>query len=518
MTFSEAMRKCSQVCAKYESQLGYSDGEMLYELSNELINMAFLLGISDGYISATELNIINRTFNVMLDYNLLAKSYGLDSTSESSFLQRVPRSILEISRAEKSTYMNGKCFLSDTRMIYNAFKIFGNIMITSGGGSALKFTGMLHKHFLNLCLEYIFAVEDRDDLEAYLDGGNAAPRRNDERFMPKPKPGPYAVMPDSRGASFSGPYDEDVKDTGIEENTPQTRERIRLKNDYDRSAIHEVDREKSGESGISRILEEVDQLIGLGGVKKEVHDMVNLLIIQNMRTRSGLKTPAISRHLVFTGNPGTGKTTVARYIARIYKELGILEKGHMIETDRAGLVSGYMGQTAEKVSQVCEKAMGGVLFIDEAYTLAKDSHEADFGQEAIETLLKIMEDKRDSFVVIVAGYTNEMEHFLDSNPGLRSRFSKYIEFEDYSTEDLLKIFKQYCGEKDYTLAEGTDEKICRRIDQLREEGGEAFGNARSIRNYFEEAISNQANRLIRTSGMGGAVDRTELMTIREEDL
>jgi SpoVK/Ycf46/Vps4 family AAA+-type ATPase len=189
----------------------------------------------------------------------------------------------------------------------------------------------------------------------------------------------------------------------------------------------------------------------------------------------------------------------------------------MIETDRAGLVAGYMGQTAEKVTEVAQSAMGGVLFIDEAYTLS-NSKEGDFGQEAIDTLLKIMEDHRDNLIVIVAGYTDRMAEFLDSNPGLRSRFNKYIHFEDYTGEELLEIFRKYCAEQDYRLEEGLEEKLLLKITTMKMESGDNFGNARTMRNYFEKVISNQANRIMHQSGMSMDGDMDALVLITAEDL
>ncbi|HBE10627.1 MAG TPA: stage V sporulation protein K, partial [Lachnospiraceae bacterium] len=227
------------------------------------------------------------------------------------------------------------------------------------------------------------------------------------------------------------------------------------------------------------------------------------------------------------GNPGTGKTTIARYLGKIYKNLGILSKGQMIETDRAGLVAGYMGQTAEKVREVTDKAMGGILFIDEAYTLSNNK-EGDFGQEAIDTLLKIMEDHRDELIVIVAGYTDRMDEFLNSNPGLRSRFSKYIAFDDYSNEELLQIFKSYCTEQDYHMDQSLEIILVKKFEELRRSEGDNFGNARTVRNYFEKVISNQANRIMRGGdllGSSGSIGNAfgdftgdMLMKITEEDL
>ncbi len=266
---------------------------------------------------------------------------------------------------------------------------------------------------------------------------------------------------------------------------------------------------------LNAILNEVDSMIGLYYVKKEVHDMVNLMMVQKLRQMQGLKSTEISRHMIFIGNPGTGKTTIAREMALAYHSLGILSKGHLIETDRSGLVAGYMGQTAGKVHEVVESALDGVLFIDEAYTLVSD-REGDYGQEAIDTLLKLMEDYRDRLVVIVAGYPELMERFINSNPGLKSRFNKYIYFSDYTDEELTQIFYLYCRAQDYVIAPELYPYILNRISQLRYYEGENFGNARSVRNYFEQVISNQANRIV--NRMDGDAVNNSIMEITWEDI
>lgn len=242
-------------------------------------------------------------------------------------------------------------------------------------------------------------------------------------------------------------------------------------------------------------LQELDNLVGLSTIKEDVKELTAFIQVQKSRQDKGLKSVPVSLHLVFTGNPGTGKTTVARIIAQAYKQIGVLSKGQLVETDRAGLVAGYVGQTALKTQKMIEKAMGGVLFIDEAYSLSQKDDA--FGQEAIDTILKAMEDHRDDFVVIVAGYTDPMTKFIESNPGLKSRFNKYIEFADYTNEDLQTIFKLNCDKYDYKLEDGVEEQVAKIIQQRREESQDNFANAREVRNLFEEIITNQAARISR---------------------
>lgn len=235
-------------------------------------------------------------------------------------------------------------------------------------------------------------------------------------------------------------------------------------------------------------------MIGLTSVKNEVRTLANFVVIQNERAERGLKTSDVSYHCVFTGNPGTGKTTVARILAGIYKDLGILKKGHLVETDRSGLVAEYVGQTAVKTNQVIDSALDGVLFIDEAYSLISESG-VDFGKEAVATLLKRMEDDRERLVVILAGYTNEMAAFINSNPGLQSRFTRYIEFQDYSAEELLQIYQKNMKDYDYQIDDDAFTKLKNIIDNAVVNKDRNFGNARYVRNLFERTLQNQANRL-----------------------
>ncbi len=246
--------------------------------------------------------------------------------------------------------------------------------------------------------------------------------------------------------------------------------------------------------------EELDTLIGLTSVKEEIKTLSNFIKIQQQREAKGLKTSQLSYHCVFTGNPGTGKTTVARIIAEIYKELGILKKGHLIETDRSGLVAEYVGQTAVKTNKIIDSALDGVLFIDEAYSLVSKS-ENDYGKEAIATLLKRMEDDRNRLVVILAGYTKEMKVFINSNSGLQSRFNRYIEFPDYSAEELYGIFELKTKKFDYTISETAENKLKNYFNNLVDKKDKNFGNARFVRNFFEKTLEQQANRLASESNL-----------------
>lgn len=250
-----------------------------------------------------------------------------------------------------------------------------------------------------------------------------------------------------------------------------------------------------GAAHLEELLEELNGLVGLSEVKTEIRSLVNLIKVRKMREKYCLPEIEMSYHMVFTGNPGTGKTTLARLVGKIYKELGILTHGEMTETDRSGLVAGYVGQTALKVKEVVEKAVGGVLFIDEAYALAS-SGSNDFGGEAIDTLVKLMEDHRDNLVVIVAGYTEEMKRFLKSNTGLVSRFNRFIHFPDYTTRELVDILDGMAKKSGLRMEEGLKENIYYYLESMDRKERDEFGNARGIRNFFETMVVNQANRLV----------------------
>ena len=265
---------------------------------------------------------------------------------------------------------------------------------------------------------------------------------------------------------------------------------------------------------LEQLMEELNTLVGLKSVKQDLTNLINLVKIRKLREERGMKQPDITLHLVFSGNPGTGKTTVARLLAKIYKALGVVSEGQLVEVDRSGLVAGYVGQTATQTAEVVESAIGGILFIDEAYTLIKGGDEKDFGQEAVDTLLKLMEDNRDDLIVIVAGYTDKMEEFVNSNPGLKSRFNKYIFFNDYSGSELTEIFNNMAKKQEYD----TDKEAAAYVEDYLTKKAKAheenFANAREARNYLERCIERQATRIVEIAD----ISDDDLRTLTIEDV
>ena len=268
------------------------------------------------------------------------------------------------------------------------------------------------------------------------------------------------------------------------------------------------------EPTLEELLAELDGLCGLDQVKRDVKSLTNLVKVRRLREEAGLPVPPMSLHLVFLGNPGTGKTTVARLLAKLYHAIGVLPKGQLVEVDRSGLVAGFVGQTALKTQEVIQKAIGGVLFIDEAYALVNQDNGNDFGREAVEVLLKNMEDHRKDLVVIVAGYSQLMEKFIHSNPGLESRFNKYFYFEDYDGAQLFTILQSMCAKNGYVLTPEGEALARRELMDLYEDRDENFGNARDVRNLFEQAVARQSDRVARLE----APTREQLMELRPEDL
>ena len=275
--------------------------------------------------------------------------------------------------------------------------------------------------------------------------------------------------------------------------------------------------EKTEESKVSveELLEKLDTLVGLEAIKQNVKSLINYVKIRKLREEKELPNPPLSLHMVFMGNPGTGKTTVARILSELYRAIGVLSTGQLVEVDRSGLVAGFVGQTAIKTTEAVNSALGGILFIDEAYSLAPEVGSGnDFGREAIETLLKMMEDHRDDLIVIVAGYGGHMERFIQSNPGLESRFNRYFMFEDYNGEELYEIFSSMCAKSEYNLTGDAESFAREHFCEIYEMRDSNFGNARHVRNFFENIVSVHSDRVSALEGH----TRENLTEVLLEDL
>lgn len=267
------------------------------------------------------------------------------------------------------------------------------------------------------------------------------------------------------------------------------------------------------DKSLSELLDELNALVGLNEVKNKVNDLIIYEKVQKMRRESGLHITKRTMHLAFLGNPGTGKTTVARIVGRIYKQLGLLSKGHFVEVSRTDLIAGYQGQTALKVKKVIEKAKGGVLFIDEAYSITENDHSDSYGRECLTELTKALEDYRDDLVVIVAGYTEPMNKFFESNPGLRSRFNNFIEFADYSADELEKILESMCRANDYELSETVKCITSKYFNTVIQAKDDNFANGRVVRNLYDDLVMNHARRVINID----SPDKKDLYLIKDED-
>lgn len=425
-------------------------------LREELYSFAVYLAGADGRLEEKEIKVIHEIFgdeNFMYDSPVSKAGKGAASDS---FADKLPESLKYAVLADAGCKLSPDPYKGQKAMIfYDTFKLLGQTILVQNPGDVSDVTGLKFTLYL-------------DRMEKFIRELAVWHPANQKFYRPV------------------SPAEPDF----------------------------ETEEEKSDK--LEELLENLNGLTGLVNVKHQVGSLVNLIRVQKMRENQGMKVTDVSKHMVFMGNPGTGKTTVARMLAEIYKYLGVLRKGQLVEVDRSGLVRGYVGQTASRTQEVIEEALGGILFIDEAYTLTVNKGEGDFGQEAVDTLLKAMEDHRKDLIVIVAGYTDLMDQFLESNPGLRSRFSNFIHFDDYTAEELMEILRRNLADQEYKLSSEAEMQAYRLLQNRVDNKPANFANARDVRNFMEHAIANQASRIIKIESAGE--DKELLGTIEKEDL
>ena len=439
----------------------YSDGtgghfENNWLLKDDAYDFLIHLAAADGVLSSEEIEAINEILDISKRRSEITENIiDRDLLNEDGRAQFVARHSFNLTvRRDNELYYGGSEQISLTDKLYSAYCILGIAIVTSEGNKIKPEDSARLLLVLNSLKSDLLSKVNNSEIRAEIrEWQQAVVRWVDD----------------------------------LSEGNAQPQAALRGSNEEAKS-------EKPRKS-LDELLAELDKLTGLDAVKSEVNSLVNFVKIQKMKEERGLKTVPLSLHLVFYGNPGTGKTTVARLLGEIYREIGVLSKGHLIEVDRAGLVGGYVGQTALKVQEVVEKALGGILFVDEAYTLSNKGG-SDYGQEAIDSLLKAMEDCRDDLIVIVAGYPQQMAQFLESNPGLKSRFNKFINFVDYSPLEMCRIFGSFCNENGMGMSKEAKTVAKQFLFELHARRDVNFANARDVRNYFEKAMQNQANRVI----------------------
>ena len=442
-------------------------------LRMDLRNFLIFLTVADHIVAKDEIRYINKSLGYNFDDMTMKKFATESNIMQDDFLNNPPASMRYFLEYGKDDFIVHEAKYYDIKKLYIlTFQALGEDFLSS-----CRHVDVTE---VNQLTRYRFMLESK--IKTYSKSGQMKAERPDSI--------PFKLKGKSETITGSANEESETKFIGSISGGDKTMD------------------------DLDSLLTQLDSLIGLDSVKSEVKDLINLLKIIELRRKNGLKAPSVTKHFVFTGNPGTGKTTVARLLSEIYCALGILSKGHIVEVDRSGMVAAYMGQTAIKVKEVIDQAKGGVLFIDEAYSLSNETPGGDFGQEAIDTLVKAMEDNRDDLIVIVAGYPDLMERFIDSNPGLKSRFQKTIHFPDYSANDLYAIFEKNCRDNDYKLGAEAGVYLSSSLNHYVAHKDKNFGNARDIRNFLDIAISAQANRLLKSN----STSADDLITLTIEDL
>ena len=469
-TLKDLLADSEKVCELlYNNNIGNCKARpttLMVELHHELLKFAIYLADADDILTEHEVRVIQEFLGVSVDKKLVEQVKRSDSL-EILFPTERPAVFKYAVLADAGRKISPDPFHNQkAQLLYDTYSQFGQLIVANkpevSSGAVQRYT-----QYMQMLDKFLreYGVNFTSSIKFY-------------KIVKNPSPNANVGGTPAMGQAGGGSNKPAQTKTGEKAKQPDVAPAL------------------TPEERIDKALETLDELVGLDGVKEEVHSLVNLMKVRKLREEKGMKNTGISMHMVFSGNPGTGKTTVARMLAQIYEALGVLSGGQLVEVDRSGLVRGYIGQTATRVQEVVDEALGGILFVDEAYALCVGKGEGDFGQEAIDTLLKAMEDHRDDLVVIVAGYPDLMEEFLSSNPGLKSRFNKFVFFEDYTPEEQLEILKSMCRKQDYQLTKEAEERAFAWMQERFENRSANFANARDVRNFMEKAISKQASRIV----------------------